>query len=103
MAPVDDDIGRRQDPPQPGQVGVRGAAGTLRHPVAPRPVDQLVKRDRAVGVDEESGQHTPLAGISNLDQPAPGMRLHLAEYSKLQPHCDHLRPDRGLLCPGYRV
>ena len=55
---------------QPRQVAGQRVACPVRSVVRPHPVDQLVRRNRSVHVDQQRRQHTPLAGVADV-QPLP--------------------------------
>ncbi|MEU8157141.1 hypothetical protein AB0B94_26070 [Micromonospora sp. NPDC048986] len=45
----------------------------------PHPVQQPINRDRTIRVDQQRGQHGPLAGVTEVDGVAIDVGLNLAE------------------------
>ena len=71
-------------PAQPGEIAVERAGGPLRGIRTPHPVDQLVNRDRAAGLDEQHPEHAALPSMPEDDRPAVDPGLHRAEHPELR-------------------
>src|SRR5262249_16950584 len=71
---------------QPRYVTGQRTARRMRRPIRPQPNNQLLHRNAAVHIDEQRGQHTPLAGLVNLEPPPVDSSFDVAEYPELDRH-----------------
>jgi hypothetical protein len=70
----------------PAQMRVEDVAGLGRRLVAPDPVDERLDGDRPPGSHRQRRQHGLLPGRADVQQPAGGQHLDLAEQPELHEH-----------------
>ena len=51
----------------------------MRRLVRPHPIDQLIRRDGTVHVDQQGDKHAPLTGMADFEPPAVKSSLDVAE------------------------
>jgi hypothetical protein len=65
--------------PQAQQVRRECVAGPVRRPVRPDPVDQVVRRDGTVHVDQQRHEDAPLPGMTHVDSATVESSLEVAK------------------------
>jgi hypothetical protein len=79
-------LSNSQSLPQTGEVAVERVPDPLRQAVGPDALDKLVHRNHPVGVHKQHCEHTPLPGVTQIDDSAIQARLDAAEQSELNRH-----------------
>jgi hypothetical protein len=54
--------------------------------IRPHAVDELIRRDRMVDVDEQGDENTPLTDVTDFEAPPVKSRLDVAEQSEFHRH-----------------
>ena len=85
-APMRDDLRRavgRQHATQPPHIGLQHLRRARRHLLTPQPLDQALRRDRAVRVQHEHRQHRALLRAAERERAIADARFEMAEHTNL--------------------